>query len=366
MRRSGLYGTPLAFVQEPLWLATQLDPANTSYNRSLVLALEGPLNSQALERPLNEIVRRHETLRTTFQLGANGPRQTIAREGIQNLKYCDLSHIQKSEMEETFITSVIREVATPFDLVHGPVYRATLFRLSRSEHRLVVILRHLKSDGRSDGVFYFYKELEALYNRFCRGESLPLPELSIQYGDFVLWQRQWLTGETLESQLAYWKNRLKGLQTFQVFPETKTPSGRTRQSGKREKVLFSPLQTNFMKTFSRQEGVTSFMVLLAGFFILLHQWTQKIDLICGVPLANRMHPLLEPLIGLFVNTLPFRSTIQEEYTFRTYIQYVHSLNLETISHADVPIQELRQRLRHTRDLIGTFLFQVLFVFENAP
>jgi acyl-CoA synthetase (AMP-forming)/AMP-acid ligase II len=355
---------PLAFVQEPLWLATQLDPANTAYNRSLILSLKGPFNRQALEGSLNDIVRRHEALRTTFLLGPNGPSQLLSPEVTHTLKYCDLSHTPTTEMEEAFKRFVTREVGTPFDLRQGPVFQATLYRVSESEHRLVVVLHHLVSDGWSDGVFY--QELETLYNDFSRGEPSSLAELSIQYGDFVLWQRQWLTEKTLESQLAYWKEQLGGLHSFQIFQGTRTPLSRTRQSGQRERVLLPPSQTEGIKSFSRQEGITSFTVLLSGFFILLHHWTQKDDLICGVPLANRIHPSLEPLIGFFVNVLPFRSTNQQEHTFRSYIQSLHKLSLSAFSHADVPFQELRQLLGHTEDLTRNSLFQILFVFENAP
>lgn len=355
---------PLAFVQEPLWVATQLDPANTAYNRSLILSLKGPLNRQALEGALNDIVRRHESLRTTFLLGPDGLSQILSPETTHTLKSCDLSTTPTTEMEESFKGFVTREVGTPFDLRQGPVFRTTLYRISDSEHRLVVVLHHLVSDGWSDGVFY--QELETLYNDFSRGEPSSLPELSIQYGDFVLWQRQWLSGKTLDSQLAHWKDQLRGLHSFQIFKGTGMPVNRTRHSGQRETVILSQSQTERIKAFSRQEGITSFTVLLAGFFILLHHWTRKNDLIYGVPLANRIHPLLEPLIGFFVNVLPFRSTIQQEQTFRSYIQYLQKLSLNAFSHADVPFQDLRQLLGHTKDLTRNSLFQVLFVFENAP
>jgi acyl-CoA synthetase (AMP-forming)/AMP-acid ligase II len=355
---------PLAFVQEPLWLATQLDPANTAYNRSLILSLNGPLNKQALERSLDDIVRRHEALRTTFQVGADGLSQKLSLEATHTLRYCDLSHTPTTEMEEAFKRILTDEVGIPFDLRQGPIFRTTLYRISESEHRLVIVLHHLVSDGWSDGVFYH--ELETLYNDFSRGEASSLPELSIQYGDFVLWQRQWLTGKTLETQLAHWREQLGGVHSFHIFPETRMPVNRTRPSGQRERVLLPSSQTEGIKAFSRQEGITSFTVLLAGFFILLHHWTQRKDLICGVPLANRIHPLLEPLIGFFVNVLPFRSINQEEHTFRSYIQYLQKLSLSAFSHADVPFQELRKLLGHTENSPRNSLFQVLFVFENAP
>ena len=355
---------PLAFVQEPLWLTTQLDPANTAYNRSLTLSLKGPLNRQVLEGALHDIVRRHESLRTTFLLGPDGPIQILSPETSHTLKYCDLSLTPTIGMEESFKRFVTHEVGTPFDLRQGPLFRTTLYRIANLEHRLVVVLHHLISDGWSDGVFY--QELETLYNDFSGGKPSSLLELSIQYGDFVLWQRQWLTGKTLECQLAYWKEQLRGLHSFQIFEDTGRPLSRTRQSGQREKVLLSQSQTEKIKAFSRQEGITSFTVLLAGFFILLHHWTRKNDLICGVPLANRIHPLLEPLIGFFVNVLPFRSTLSQKPTFRSYIQYLQKLSLSAFSHSDVPFQELRQLLGRTEDATRSSLFQVLFVFENAP
>jgi NRPS condensation-like uncharacterized protein len=173
-----------------------------------------------LEGALDDIVRRHESLRTTFLLGPDGLSQILSPEATHTPKYFDLSHTPITEMEESFKRFVTSEVGTPFDLRQGPVFRTTLYRMSESEHRLVVVLHHLVSDGWSDGVFYH--ELETLYNDFSRGEPSSLPELSIQYGDFVLWQRQWLTGKTLESQLAHWKKQLRGLHSFQIFEETGT------------------------------------------------------------------------------------------------------------------------------------------------
>ena len=280
------------------------------------------------------------------------------------LECCDLSHFPKSEVEEAINTLVAREVATRFDLIHGPVFRSIIFRVTDSDHRLMVIMHHLVSDGWSDGVFF--QELEAIFNRFCRGEPSPLPELSIQYGDFVLWQQQWLSGKTLESQLVYWKEQLGDWRSFQFLQGIKVSSNCAGKPSRREKIILSRCQTDSLKTFSRQEGVTSFTVLLAGFLLLLHRWTQKVDLTVGVPLANRIHPLVEPLIGLFANTLPFRSNIHWEQSFRTLLQQLHGTSLGVLSHADVPLQELRKALGHTETFTGNSLFQVLFIFENAP
>ncbi|HBP86507.1 MAG TPA: AMP-binding protein [Nitrospirales bacterium] len=355
---------PLAFAQEPLWLATQFNTGNTAYNRSLILRLEGHLHMQALERSLNEIVRRHEALRTTFPLDAEGPRQMVNPVGIHTLECREFPHSPKDNVEETFNALVVREVATPFDLIQGPVIRFIIFRVTELDHRLVVILHHLVSDGWSDGVFF--QELESLYNRFCQGESSCLPELSIQYGDFVWWQQQWLTGKTLASQLEYWKKQLGDGRSFQVLQGIKGPSNRTGKTSRREQVMLSRLQTDSLKAFSRQESVTPFTILLAGFFILLHRWTQKDEITIGVPVANRIHPLLEPLIGLLANTLPLRSNIQWAQSSRAFLQQLHGTGLTAFSHADLPLQELRQALGPAEIFTGISLFQILFVFENAP
>lgn len=357
--------TPLAFVQESMWLATQLDPDNTAYNRPLILDLKGRLDVQALERSLAEIVRRHESLRTIFPLGSEGPQQIITPAPLMTLPCHDLSHTQSAEVEEAVDTIITREVTTSFDVIHGPVFRAILIHMPESAHRLVILMHHLVADGWSDGVLF--RELESLYNSFCQGAPSPLPELAIQYGDFVLWQQQWLPGTALDSQITYWNEQLGDGRSLHFLQGVKPLSTGNRQGRNIfERVLLSDQQTHSLKAFARQQGVTPFTVLLAGFLILLHRWTQKNDLSIGVPIASRIHPLLEPLIGLFANTLPFRSSIDWEQDFQTFIQQLHGISLRAFSHADVSLQELRKMLGRSEHLSGDSLFQVMFVFENAP
>ena len=211
--------------------------------------------------------RRHESLRTIFPLESEGPRQIITSARLMTLQCHALSHTQKVEAEEAFNSIVTHEVSTPFDVIHGPVFRAILVQVAESDHRLVVTMHHLVADGWSDGVLL--RELETLYNGFCQEEPSSLPELSIQYRDFVLWQQQWVAGKKLESQLHYWKDKLGDGRSFQFLQGIKPPSTRHGQASTRERVMLSDRQTHLLKTFAHQEGVTSFTVLLAGFLILL-------------------------------------------------------------------------------------------------
>jgi acyl-CoA synthetase (AMP-forming)/AMP-acid ligase II len=357
-------GIPLTFAQEPLWLAAQLDPDNTAYNRPLLLQLEGTLDIQALEGALHEIVQRHEPLRTTFSLESEGPKQNVIPAMPVQLLRRDLSQTPEPEREGTFATLVAQEVATPFDLFQGPVFRSTLFQVTESDHRLLIIVHHLVSDGWSDAVFF--QELETLYNCFCEGEPSPLPKLSIHYADFAVWQQQWLTGKSLDSQLTYWGEQLEGFRSSPFLSVSRASMTDVLQPSKRENIILSDVQTAVLRTFARKEGLTPFTILLAGFFVFLHRWAEANDLIVGVPIANRTHPLLEPLIGFFVNVLPFRSTIHWENSSRTFMQKLQEFALAALTHSEVPIQELRQTLGQGESLIGHSLLQVLFVFENAP
>ncbi len=355
---------PLTSVQEPLWLATQLDPDSTASHRPLLLQFTGPLDIEVLERSLHEIMQRHTPLRTVFPLDSEGPRQIVLSGISFTLSRRDLSQVPASELPGKFTGLVNQAMENPFDLSLGPVFRGTLYQVNDLDHRLLIVFHHLVYDGWSDAVFF--RELETLYNSFICGDPSPLPTLSIHYGDFALWQQQRLSGPNLDRQVTYWTTHLTGFRPSPFQPPGHASNTLTPGSSQRKMVALSPLQTTALRKFSQVEGVTPFTILLAGFFIFLHRWTQENDLIVGVPIANRIHPLLEPLIGYFVNVLPFRSIIYWENSLRSFVQKLYTFALGAYTNSEVPIQEIRKTLDHSENLIGQSLLQVLFVFENAP
>ena len=305
---------PLSFAQQRLWFIDQLEPGISAYNIPAAVRLKGPLNLAALEQSLNEIVKRHEALRTTFARWMDGPTQVIAPTLTITLPVVDLRELSESERETEVRRLVTAEAQRPFDLSRGPLLRVTLLRLGEEEHVGLLTMHHIVSDGWSTGILI--REMAVLYVAFSAGRSSPLPALPIQYADFAHWQRQWLQGEVLETQLAYWKEQLLGAPPLMDCRRT-TPGRRCRLSGVRTNRCCCPEHRGEgLKALSRQEGVTLFMTLLAAFKVLLYRYTSQDDLIVGTPIANRNRLEIEGLIGFFVNTLVLRTDLSGNPSFR--------------------------------------------------
>jgi non-ribosomal peptide synthetase component F len=355
---------PLSFSQQRLWFLDQLEPGSASYNVSEALRLEGPLNATALEQSVNEIVRRHEALRTTFASGEGGPVQIISETQRIRLIVVDLANLHQNEREAQVTALVTREVQRPFDLVRGPLFRATLLRLNEQEHILLLTLHHAVVDEWSIGILY--REMGALYEAFCAGQSSPLPELPIQYPDYAVWQREWLQGEVLERLLAYWRERLRG-----VLPVIELPADRPRPAaqtyrGARQSFVLSKEMVKGLTALSRQEGVTLFMTMLAAFQTLLSRYTKQDDIIVGTDVANRTRMETERLIGFFVNILVMRTDLSGNPTFRELLGRVREVALGAYAHQDLPFEKLVEELRPERDVSRNPLVQVLFVMQNVP
>ena len=355
---------PLSFSQQRLWFLDQLEPGSASYNVSEALRLKGPLNATALEQSVNEIVRRHEALRTTFASGERGPVQIISQTQPIRLTVVDLGNLHQNEREAQLTALVTREVQRPFDLARGPLFRATLLRLNEQEHILLLMLHHAVVDEWSIGILY--EEMGALYEAFCAGQSSPLPELPIQYPDYAVWQREWLRGEVLEELLAYWRERLRG-----VLPVMELPADRPRPAvqtyrGARQSFVLSKDLAKGLAALSRQEGVTLFMTLLAAFQTLLSRYTKQDDIIVGTDVANRTRIETERLIGFFVNILVMRTDLSGNPTFRELLGRVREVALGAYAHQDLPFEKLVEELRPERDVRRNPLVQVLFVMQNAP
>ncbi|NOT58294.1 MAG: amino acid adenylation domain-containing protein, partial [Deltaproteobacteria bacterium] len=354
---------PLSFAQQRLWFFDQLEPGSPAYNMPAAVRLRGPLNVATLEQSLNEVVGRHEALRTTFAMVDGQPVQLIVPIPLLTLPVIDLRALPETERETEVQRLVTAEAQRPFDLAHGSLVRVTLLRLDAEEYVGLLTMHHIVSDGWSTGILI--REMAVLYHAFSSGGSSPLPALPIQYADFAHWQRQWLQGEVLETQLAYWKAQLVEAPPFLEVPtDHPRPAVQTFRGAHQSVVLPATLTEGF-KVLSRQEGVTLFMTLLAAFKVLLFRYTGQDDLIVGTPVANRNRLEIEGLIGFFVNTLVLRTHLSDNPSFRELVRQVREVCLGAYVHQDLPFERLVEELHLERNLNRNPLFQVMFVFQNA-
>ncbi|HVB29717.1 MAG TPA: amino acid adenylation domain-containing protein [Terriglobia bacterium] len=354
----------LSFAQQRLWFFNQLEPGLSAYNIPAAVRLKGPLNLAALEQSLNEIVKRHESLRTTFGKVDGRPTQVIAPTLTIKLPVVDLRKLPASERETEVRRLVTAEAQRPFDLSQGPLLRGTVLRLGDEEHVGLLTMHHIVSDGWSTGILV--REMATLYVGFCAGEYSPLPALPIQYADFAHWQRQWLQGEVLETQIAYWKEQLAEAPALIDLPtDHPRPAVQTFRGAHQSLVLSKHLQEGF-KALGRQEGVTLFMAMLAAFKVLLYRYTSQDDLIVGTPIANRNRLETEGLIGFFVNALVLRTDLSGNPNFRDLLGRVREVCLGAYGHQDLPFDRLVEELHLKRDLSRNPLFQVMFALQNAP
>ena len=354
---------PLSFSQQRMWLLDQLEPDTPTYNISHALRLSGTLEAEALKRSLEEIVSRHEALRTTFAAVDGEPVQVISPAIDTKLPVEDLSGLPQAEREAEAKRLALEEKRRPFDLERGPLFRARLLRLGRGRARAAGEMHHIVSDGWSMGVFW--RELGALYEAFSRGEPSPLAELPIQYADYALWQRRWLTGEVLEEQLGYWKEQLAELPVLELPTDHPRPAVQTHRGARRSLTLPESL-TQALKELSRQEGTTLFMVLLGAFQALLARYSGQEDIAVGSPIAGRTRAETEELIGFFVNTLVLRTDLSGDPSFREVLSRVREVALGAYDHQDLPFEKLVEELQPERDLSRVPLSQVFFALQNVP
>ncbi|NEP64274.1 MULTISPECIES: amino acid adenylation domain-containing protein, partial [unclassified Moorena] len=353
---------PLSFSQERLWFIDQVEGSKAPYIEHGALEITGNLNVLVLEQALSEIINRHEVLRTSFRTINGKPIQVIHPHSTININVVDLQQYPEPERETILKQKVQREATTPFDLEVAPLIRCKLWQLDSSEYVLVLTMHHIVSDGWSMGILI--EELSSLYQAFVASEPSPLPELAIQYADFALWQRQWLTGEILETQLNYWKQELEGApKLLQLATDYPRPTAPTYQ-GRTESFSLNTELTQKLQTLSRDSGTTLFMTLLAAFGTLLHRYSGQEDILIGSPIANRNRREIEPLIGFFVNTLVIRTDLSGNPSFRELLRRVRSVTLDAYAHQDVPFEKLVEELQPSRSLSYNPLFQVLFNMLN--
>ncbi len=350
----------LSFAQQRLWFLDQWNPNSPTYNIPIVLRLIGPLNVAALRQAFNDVVRRHQVLHTTYQSVNGEPTPTLHPEPALTLNLLDLRALPADEQEH----HLSHQACQPFNLEQDLPIRVTLLRLSDAEHRLLITIHHIATDGWSMGLLV--QELLTLYHAFCAGKPSPLAELPLQYADFAHWQRQYLQGKVLENHLAYWKAQLDGELSLLELPTDRPRSARQTFRGDRISRPLTPSLVDALDALGRQENASLFMVLLAGFQTLLHRYTGQTDVIVGVPIANRNRPEIEKLIGFFVNTLPLRVDLTGNPTFRQLIQRVRQVTLEAYEHQDLPLERIVAALDLERNASHNPLFQTVFVTQNMP
>ena len=357
-------GLPLSFSQQRLWFLEQLQPGTPAYNIAIALRLSGTLDVNALRKSLEEIVRRHEVLRTTFALSNDQPFQVIGTAISIDLPTLDLGSIPEEKREEEARVKAEEQTQLPFDLQHGPLIRASLLRLDTEDHILLLTMHHIVSDGWSMGIFS--RDLATGYRAFSAGEPLTLPHLPIQYADFSAWQRSWLQGEALEKRVGYWISKLTGApQLLELPTDRPRPSVESFRGATHSKML--PLEVlQHLRALTRREGVTLFMTLLAAFDVLLCRHSGQEDIVVGSPIANRNRSELEDLIGFFANTLVLRTDLSGNPNFRELLARVRETALDAYAHQDLPFEKLVEHLPVERSLSHNPVFQVMFALQNAP
>ncbi|MEH2092716.1 MAG: amino acid adenylation domain-containing protein, partial [Nostoc sp.] len=364
LRRTENAELPLSYAQQRLWFLDQFEPNSASYNIPFGLRLVGSVNVDALQQSLIEIIHRHEALRTNFITVDGQAAQIIQQETNWTLSVVDLQHLPVTEQEIAAQKLVKQQAFEPFDLASEALIRATLIVLSETEQWLVVCMHHIVSDGWSIGVFV--QELQAIYNAYSQSEPSPLLPLPIQYADFALWQRQWLVGEVLNSQLSYWQEQLANAPTFLPLPTDRPrPVVQTFNGANMEFSLSVELTQKLVKL-SHKQGCTLFMTLLAAYNTLLYRYTGQTDILVGTPIANRDRTEIEGLIGFFVNTLVMRTDLAQNPSFSELLPRLREMALSAYAHQDLPFEMLVEALQPERDLSYTPLFQVMFVLNNAP
>ncbi|MEG3875944.1 amino acid adenylation domain-containing protein [Microcoleus sp. herbarium7] len=363
-KRSDSNRIPLSFSQQRLWFIDRLYQGSSFYNIPTAIHLKGMLDVTALKQSLNEIMKRHEAWRTSFVIIDRQPFQAIASESTWELPIVNLEHLSGKNWDAEVQKIAIEEAKKPFNLSQAPLVRATLLRLSETEHIFLLTMHHIVSDGWSISVFA--GEFAALYAAFSTGQSPSLQELPIQYADFAIWQRDRLQGEILATQLNYWKQQLGGDLPVLQLPVDRSRPTITTFNGAKQYFTFSKTLTEALSKLSQQEEVTLFMTLLAAFNTLLYRHSEQEDILIGSSIANRNQAELEGILGLFVNTLVMRNDLSGDPSFRTLLSRVRGVTLDAYAHQDLPFEKLVEELQPDRDLSRNPLFQVMFVLQNTP
>lgn len=354
---------PLSFSQQQMWLLAKMAPDMPTYNLPFTIRLGGPINVVALEQSFNEMLRRHEILRTTFTTVTGQPVQMVSPFILFNLPVFDLRELPITERESVALQRATSEAKQCFDVTKYPLFRATLMQLDETDYRLFLTFHHIIIDETS-GYDIFLPELATLYQAFSQGKPSPLLPLTLQYTDFAIWQRQWLQTEVLETQLTYWKQQLADLSMLQL-PTDHLQSTHAVFQGARYRLTLSQALTESLKNLSQHEGVTLFMTMLAAFKTLLYHYAGQNDIAVGTVTAGRNRSEVEQMMGDFLNTLVLRTNFSKKPSFRQLLQQIRETAIEAYAHQDLPFEHLVEQLHPQRQSSTNPLFQVAFTMD-AP
>ncbi len=355
---------PLSSSQIRLWFLNEFEKNSATYNMPIAFKVEGELDIAILQRVIDKIVNRHESLRTTFTATDGQPRQIIHKHLRVPVEYINLSDLTLESRSEAAQNLADKEANTPFDLKGGPLFRIKVISLGPQEYVLLMTIHHIISDGWSVGIIA--KEMTELYRSHKAGAPIDLPSLPLQYPDFAYWQRQWLQGDFLKSQINYWRDQLKGVPPLLELP---LDFPRPAVESFRGKVIHFNLDAQLCRqarTLSQRHGVTFFMTLQTIFVMLLSRYSSQEDIVIGTPIANRHTRDLESIVGFFVNTLVLRTDLSGNPTFPELLKKVRRTNLEAYDHPHVPFEQLVEELNPQRNLSHSPWFQVMFVLQNTP
>ncbi len=361
-RRLSDEAIPLSFQQQRLWFLDQLEPGNSFYTGTLPLEMQGKLRIDLLERSLNILIERHEALRTCFPAVNGQPYQQIAPLTALRLPVLDLDGLSENVAQQTIEQSILPAMQASLHLASGPLFLAYVVRRHASSHLLLLVMHHAIVDGLSVNILR--QELTTIYKAFLSDTPLPLLALPLQYADYAVWQQAWMKSQEMEEQLRYWRERL---QDAPVLLELPTDFPRPAVQTYRGAVLrqeIPPALASDLKSWSKQEGVTLFMTMLAAFQILLARYSGQTDIVVGIPIANRLQPELEALIGFFANTLVLRADLSARPTFRHYLRQVRARALEAYAHQEMPFERLVEVLQPPRSLSHNPIFQVTFSLDE--
>jgi amino acid adenylation domain-containing protein len=353
---------PVSFGQERIWFLNQLVPGTPVHNIPFAVPLDCLPDITVLEQTLNEIVRRHDTLRTTFATTNGEPTQVIAKTLRLSLPVVDLTQLPRPDREAEAQRILSEEAHTPFDLINGPLLRAKLVRLSDNDHILLLTVHHIVSDGWSMAVML--REIGALYEAFSADKPSPLPELPIQYSDYAAWQREYMQGAVREKQLDYWKQQLAGAPTVLDLPSDRPRPQKQSFRAARESLSLAKGLSRNLGALSKSMEVTPFMTLLGVFNVLLHRYTGQDDILVGSPIVNRPRTDIEDIIGFFLNNVVLRTRLSPEVSFREVLEQVRDTALGAYANQDLPFEIVVEELNPRRDLNRTPLFQVFFNYLN--
>ncbi|PDZ70465.1 non-ribosomal peptide synthetase, partial [Bacillus pseudomycoides] len=353
---------PLSYAQQRLWFMNQLEPNSSLYNIPTTWCLKGKWAIEALEKGYNALIHRHEMLRTVFQEINGEPLQVIEDYTTKSLQVIDLRHLPQEEKELQMKDLTQREIEKPFDLSEGPLIRTQLIIMEEEELVLLCTMHHIISDGWSMGILF--DEWFALYQAFAEEKTAQLQPLPLQYADFAQWQRDWLKDEVLSQQLEYWQKELNGELPVLKLPFDSPRPAVQSYKGDTYQVILPVALLERIKAFSRQEGATLFMTLLAGYQGFLSRYTGQKDILVGSPIANRNHKEIEGLIGFFVNTLVYRANLTDDLTFKELVAQVKGKALKAQEYQDVPFEKVVEVLQPERNASHSPIFQTMFTLQT--